>query len=170
MRFILIFLGLSGAFLLELILGWWLALSQVQPPLTAAVLLFWFWRMKLAERFGWGAAAGIFLDSLYPEPFGAHLLIFFLLALFTEFLQFFFSNIELFLTRLIAMALSIFLFLNLLPFASFIFYSIYGARIWISPDFLKLLPSFLIWSLLLPPAILGAANLTNRLFKWDANS
>lgn len=170
MKFFKIFLSLFAAFWLEILLGWWLAIGQIQPPLTAAVLFFWFWRMKLAERFGWGIAAGIFLDSLYPEPFGAHLLIFFLLALFTEFLQFFFSNIELSLTRLIAMALSIFLFLNLLPFASLIFYSIYGARIWISSDFLKLLPVFLVWSLLLPPAILGAANLTNRLFKWDANS
>ena len=120
----------------------------------------------MGERLGWGIAVGIFMDSLYPEPFGAHLFVFFLLALFIEFLQFFFSNIELSLTRLIAMALAIFLFLNLLPFISTIFYSIYGARIWISPVFLKLLPVSLVWSLLLPPAIFGAANLNGtQIFK-----
>lgn len=167
MKFFKVFFTLSIAFWLELVLGWWFAVGQVQPPLTAAVLFFWFWRTKLAARFGWGAAVGIFLDSIYPEPFGAHLLIFFLLALLIEFLQFFFSNIELPLTRLIATAISIFLFLNLLPLASFVFYSVSGTRIWTSPDFLKLLPVSLIWSLLLPPAILGAR--FNSLV-WRVNS
>lgn len=166
MRFIKIFLSLITAFGLELILGRWLAFGQIQIPLTAGVLFFWFWRMRLGERFGWGIATGTFMDSLYPEPFGAHLFVFFLLAFFTEFLQFVFSNIELPLTRLIAIAVSVFLFLNLLPFVSSIFYSIYGVRIWTSPAFLKLLPVSLIWSLLLPPAILGAVNLMDH-FLFD---
>ena len=99
------------------------------------------------------------MDTLYPEPFGAHLFIFLLLAFFVEFLQFFFSNIESPLTHGIAMIISIFLFLNELSLASLIFY---GAAVWINPPFAKVLGVSLIWSLLLPVIILGSVELASR--------
>lgn len=96
------------------------------------------------------------MDTLYPEPFGAHLSIFLLLAFFIGFLQSFFSNIESLLTHGIAMAVSLFLFLNSLPLASLIFY---GTSVWISPPFVKVLLASLAWSLLLPLVILGLVKL-----------
>lgn len=162
MRFIWIFLSLVSAFWLELILGRWLALAQIQLPLTAGVLFFWFWKFNLTERVFWGVIAGIFMDTLYPEPFGAHLFIFLLLAFFVGFLQFFFSNIESPLTHGIAMTISLFLFLNFLPLASLIFYNFYGAQVWINPPFAKVLGASLIWSLLLPVIILGPVKLIGR--------
>ncbi len=102
------------------------------------------------------------MDALYPEPFGAHLFIFLLLAFLVGFLQFFFSNIESPLTHGIAMIVSLFLFLNALPLASLIFYNFYGAPIWISPPFSKVLGASLIWSLLLPVIILGSVKLVGR--------
>jgi len=159
MRFFWVFLSLVSAFWLELILGRWLALAQIQLPLTAAVLFFWFWKIVLTERIIWGFGAGIFMDSLYPEPFGAHLFIFLLLAFFVEFLQFFFSNIESPLTHGIAMTVSLFIFLNFLPLASLNFY---GAQTWTSPPFSRILLASLLWSLLLPIIILGSVKLAGR--------
>lgn len=162
MRFFWVFLSLVLAFWLELILGRWLALAQIPPPLTAAVLFFWFWKVGLVERMVWGLGAGIFMDTLYPEPFGAHVFIFLLLAFLIGFLQSFFSNIESPLTHGIAMTISLFLFFNSLPFASLIFYNFYGRQIWINPPPFKVLSASLIWSLPMPIIILGLVKLAGR--------
>lgn len=149
---------LLAALLLEWTVGPVVSLQGVTVPLFAAVLFFWFWRLNLFSRLWLGISSGIILDSIYPETFGAYLIGFLLIAMLTEFLFYFFSQTESFLTQGVSLTVSLFLF----PNAAFISSSLLAEK---KPDIFPFLSSGLenillasfFWAILLP-GILGVLN------------
>ena len=87
MRFLLIFITIISATVLE-----WLAAGKVDffgvpIPLAVSVVIFWFWRVPFVPRIWLAVWAGIFFDTLSLYPRGLFILSFGVAALAAEFLK-----------------------------------------------------------------------------------
>lgn len=66
--------------------------TYVYIPFFAIGIFFWFWRLRLLVRLSMAFVIGFFADSIFFLPPGTYIVVFVLLAFFTEFLRLFFSN------------------------------------------------------------------------------
>ena len=87
MRFLLIFITIISATVLE-----WSAAGKVDffgvpIPLAVSVVIFWFWRVPFVSRIWLAVWAGIFFDTLSLYPRGLFILSFGVAALAAEFLK-----------------------------------------------------------------------------------
>lgn len=85
-------------------------------PVTALLVVFWFWRISLPARFWLSIIFGVVLHAVSILPFGTYIIIFLALALLTEALQHFFSNVRSPLTQFIGLGTAFLVFLALTPY------------------------------------------------------
>lgn len=113
MKTIFIFLSLIIALFLEWSSANFLSIFDVSPPIFAAVIFFWFWRISYSDRMWLAIAGGIILDTFSIYNFGLYIIILFLLSLLVEYMKFLFFSQESRLIQTISIGIFIFLFLNL---------------------------------------------------------
>ena len=112
-------LSFISAVFLEWMAGPVFSFMGVSFPAVLAVAIFLFWKMKLSTRIFCGIFAGIFMDAVSAYPPGTYLILFFVAAIFTEVLRWFFSETESYVVRGISMATVLFICINLIhPLAS----------------------------------------------------
>jgi rod shape-determining protein MreD len=68
--------------------------GSIISPLVITVVCYWFWRLRLIERFFLALGMGLLLDVTGFLPIGTHMLILILMAYVCEPMKDFFSNNE----------------------------------------------------------------------------
>lgn len=119
MRNVFLILSIALAFFLEW-LGARINFWGMAPPLVAALVFFWFWRMDLPTRAFTAVAAGFFIDSMSVFPFGAYIITFFLIGLLMELFRFLFANVRSLATQVTGMGIMLAVFFIVIPATAFI--------------------------------------------------
>lgn len=150
---------------LAILTEWAFAVTRISwtPPLIFFVVILNFWGLRPWQRIWFAFFLGIFLDILYPFPFGTHLIIFLLLGLLIQGLGVLFSNIDSLLTKWIASSFALFLSLSSLYPTGFILGWIENkTTIWDNSAEIAII-IYAFWSLILPLLWFGSANTLKKL-------
>lgn len=92
--------------------------SSLYLPFFALCLFFWFWRLRLWARLGVALLAGLYSDSIFFLTPGTYVIMFGMLAFFTEALRIFFSNTFSRATQILGIIILTAIFLVLTPSVS----------------------------------------------------
>ena len=163
MRVVYCILSLTGALILELVVGEKLAIHGVRPPFFFFTLAYWFWSIPFSVRLWIAIGAGVVVDSISFFPFGVFTVVFTIEAGCVEILQFFLSNVKSFFTKALGIGCMLVTFFCITSFAvSFISY-FFGQTIpvasFISPGSIG---AVLVWSFVLPLFLYSAEHLFER--------
>lgn len=128
---------------------------SVSLPLTAIMLFYEYWEIKLPQRLFYGILIGGVSDVLSPFPFGTITGVFFGIAFLMELFRFVFSNVTSSLTKGIGMGLSLFFYhLSILPFATILGITQQHMVLWNNTLFQHAIVGGLLWGIVGPFVLL----------------
>lgn len=93
MQAIFLIFSTAAAVFVEFVFPW--NIGGMNFPISAAIAIFWFWRISLSSRLALGIFLGVLFDSFHIFPPGTYLIAFLVEAFLVNFLKVSFSNAKL---------------------------------------------------------------------------